>query len=290
MTKLQKLLKKIKSPKNYIIKIDNNDSYSGKKILELIITATEIFCKKNVYLEIGVFRGNTLINNAINNKNSICYGIDNFSLFNETRQNEKIVKNKIKVNNLKNVKLVNDDFENAVKKIKQKIGVLFIDGPHDYRSQLIALLKYEKLLAKDCIIIIDDANYFHVRKATQDFLETNSNYYLLMEKYTGKHIANSKNKKKFQNGYWNGINVISKYKTSNSITFQKNSDYLMKMFLISHEIFRHKFIFNALEILDLCFFFKKKKINHKFFIEEIKKIKLPKKISKQLKFRSQNTF
>ena len=176
MIKVKKLLKTINRKNPFDIKLDKNDSYSGKKILELILNSTKIFCKKNAYLEIGVFRGNTLINNAINNRKTICYGVDNFSLFNEAKQNEKIVKKKIRDDNLTNVRLINCDFEKAIKKIKHKIGVLFIDGPHDYRSQLIALLKYEKLLAQECVVIIDDANYFHVRKATEDFLTIKPNF------------------------------------------------------------------------------------------------------------------
>jgi hypothetical protein len=78
------------------------------------------------------------------------------------------------------VKILKIDFEKAFEyllKKKIKIGVLYIDGPHDYRSQLISLEKYKKLLSINSVIIVDDANYYHVRKATQDFLNNNSCWY-----------------------------------------------------------------------------------------------------------------
>ena len=50
-------------------------------------------------------------------------------------------------------------------------------------------------MSDNSIIIIDDCNYYHVRKATQDFLETHSDYSLVFQKYTNKHVANEKKDK-----------------------------------------------------------------------------------------------
>jgi len=288
--KYRYFLEQIQKKNNYINIIDENNSFNGNKIKNIIITATNIFCKKNIYLEIGVFRGNTLINNAINNKKSYCYGVDNFSLFNQNKKNELYVKEKIIENKLTNIKIINNDFECAVKLIKKKIGVLFIDGAHDYRSQLISLLRYKKKLANNCIIIIDDSNYFHVRKANQDFMDINNDFSLIFQKYTDRHIANSNNKRKYINGYWNGINIIGRCRSKNKIKFQKNSNFLMKAFPLSHEIFRHYYFFNTIEILDLVYYYLRKKISKKLFLKNLKNIKIPSKIKNQIKFRSQNIF
>ena len=288
--KYRYFLEQIQKKNKYINIIDENNSFNGNKIKNIIITATNIFCKKNIYLEIGVFRGNTLINNAINNKKSYCYGVDNFSLFNQNKKNELYVKEKIIENKLTNIKIINNDFEYAVKLIKKKIGVLFIDGAHDYRSQLISLLRYKKKLANNCIIIIDDSNYFHVRKANQDFMDINNDFSLIFQKYTDRHIANSNNKRKYINGYWNGINIIGRCRSKNKIKFQKNSNFLMKAFPLSHEIFRHYYFFNTIEILDLVYYYLRKKISKKLFLKNLKNIKIPSKIKNQIKFRSQNIF
>ena len=41
----------------------------------------------------------------------------------------------------------------------RKISIYFIDGAHDYRSQLIALLHAQKYLHENALIVVDDANY-----------------------------------------------------------------------------------------------------------------------------------
>ena len=83
----------------------NNDiltGYSGKKL----ITALQLFTKQlvntnNIYLEIGVFQGLTLLSNAFYNKDVDCMGIDNFSLFNEDGNNKKTVEERINKLNIK---------------------------------------------------------------------------------------------------------------------------------------------------------------------------------------------
>ena len=274
---------------------EKDNSFNGKKNLNIIINATKKFCTKNkIYVEIGVFRGFTLFNNALNNKNIQCIGVDNFSLFDEDKKNLKKINKTILRYKIKNIKIIKKDFEEAQKIIKKKIGVLLIDGPHDYRSQLIALMKYDNLMSDNSIIIIDDSNYYHVRKATQDFLETHNNYSLVFQKYTKKHIANEKKNKNFYlDGYWNGINVLyksSKNKFKKKLIMPKNEILFKELFFKSHDMFRHYYSLNGPEILDLIYYYKKKKMSKEKFLQKVNKIKIPYKLKKQIKYRSQNIF
>ena len=190
--------------------------FSGKKLFNTIVGLTKNLEYNAIYLEIGVYRGKTLLTNAVSNPHVRCVGIDNFSLFNESKTNKEIVEKKIKELNLKNVQLLDMDYEFALDNLNkflkkdEKVGVFFIDGPHDYRSQLVPLLKIEKYLTNKSLIIIDDANYAHVRQATKDFLSINNSFKLLCEAYTETHVANLEEIKK-QNvldGWWNGVNII----------------------------------------------------------------------------------
>ena len=194
----------------------NINGLSGRKLCNALCGLTKNMGKENIYLEIGVYKGLTLLTNALSNPEVKCIGIDNFSLFNENHSNKEIVLNKIKELKLKNVELIDLDFEEALDNLNKyldpnkKIGVFFIDGPHDYRSQLISLMKIKNYLAEDCVIIVDDANYVHVRQATKDFLSTESEFKLLCDAYTNAHVANlsEENKKEVINGWWNGVNII----------------------------------------------------------------------------------
>ena len=88
------------------IKFENQilTGYSGKKLCTALQLFTkELVNKNNIYLEIGVFHGLTLLSNASYNKKSTCVGIDNFSLFNKDGNNKKIVEDRINKLNIKNV-------------------------------------------------------------------------------------------------------------------------------------------------------------------------------------------
>ena len=108
MNIVNKYLKLIKKNNKFKYFYEKNNSYSGKKVLNCIIQGTKLFCNKNrSYLEIGVFKGHTIINNAINNTKIKCFGVDNFSLFNTKNKNYSHIKNNLKIFNIKNVKIIN---------------------------------------------------------------------------------------------------------------------------------------------------------------------------------------
>jgi len=255
------------------------DGFSGKKLFNTIVGLTQNLKGNNIYLEIGVYRGKTLLTNAASNPHVRCVGIDNFSLFNESKTNKEIVEKKIKELNLKNVELLDMDYEFALDNLNkflkkdEKVGVFFIDGPHDYRSQLIPLLKIEKYLTSKSIIIIDDANYAHVRQATKDFLSINNSFKLLCEAYTESHVANLEEVKK-QNvldGWWNGVNIIIKDEKN---YLEKNLPQINKenrdFHFLTHDFMRSRYIEINHELMSLITKLKNEPFNDRDIIEKIK--------------------
>ena len=92
---------------------------SSKYVVNKIIELTKKSCnKKNLYVEIGTFKGYTSICNAFyNKKKTNFYTIDNFK-FNKRNLNIFIKnKKKFKINNLN---LINSDFEKAYEILKKK--------------------------------------------------------------------------------------------------------------------------------------------------------------------------
>jgi hypothetical protein len=55
-------------------------------------------------------------------------------------------------------------------------------------------------------------------------------------------------------------------------------------------MFRHYYSLNGPEILDLIYYYKKKKMSKEKFLQKVNKIKIPHKLKKQIKYRSQNIF
>lgn len=260
------LLHKIKnillSTNNNNFKVNNLnlDGFSGNKLLFTLHSLTSLICQSDiVYLEIGVFKGLTLLSNSFSNKNTKCYGIDNFSLFDDNLQNMSFVLNKKNELFLNNCFIINSDYEKALLNLNSyipntNIGVFFIDGAHDYRTQLVSLLHIKPYLNDDSIIIIDDANYPHVRQATNDFLRSHTEFALLFEAYTKSHPFNMSNNDFInlaKDGWWNGINIIIKDPSNHFIrSFTQESN--KELYFISHDIFRNKYSNISYEIIKLA--------------------------------------
>jgi hypothetical protein len=114
-----------------------------------------------------------------------------------------------------NAQVINLDYEDALENLSKyignkKVGLYFVDGPHDYRSQLMCLLLIKPYLAPNAVIVVDDSNYRHVRQANRDFLIAHPEFKLLFETYTKAHPLNlsGTERKQAEEGWWNGVNVL----------------------------------------------------------------------------------
>lgn len=167
------------------------------------------------YLEIGVFQGLSLLSVASVLEQDVAYGVDNFAQFDPDKRNQSIIKERADQNNITNFNLINSDYEDVLENLGthlegRKIGTYFVDGPHDYRSQLICLQLAKRHLSDYAVILIDDSNYRHVRLANRDFLVANPEFKLLFEAYTESHPANmdTRAEENARQGWWDGINIL----------------------------------------------------------------------------------
>jgi len=214
----KELLECIRKAENAPSEIDNSvlSGFSGTKIISLLKNLAEIIVNnEKPYLEVGIYRGLTLLSVAGSVHEHEVYGIDNFAFFDKDGRNLDIIKERMNILNIRNARIINEDFENALENLEKfipdkKPGLYFIDGPHDYRSQLMSLLLIKQRLSDDAVILVDDSNYRHVRQANRDFLMTNREFKLIFQAYTKAHPDNLKadERKDAETGWWNGINVI----------------------------------------------------------------------------------
>lgn len=245
----------IASTKNDVL-----DGFSGESVVGCLQRFTRYFSGRDdvCYLEIGIFQGLTLLSTSLANPDIACFGVDNFFLFNDGQENHKIVLDRQNRLGVKNAHILNMDFEEALDNLDshlggKKIGVLFVDGAHDYRSQLVALLKARHHLADDCVIIVDDANYAHVRQSTADFLAAQPDYALLFEAYTPAHPANMTPEVKTASlrGWWNGINIMVRdpeHRLGRALPAAGSRE----KYFDSHDVFRHEFADLAIDALRYC--------------------------------------
>lgn len=191
--------------------------FSGTKLVGALQNLAKSFESDPTacYVEVGVFQGLTLLSVATAAPSLPCYGIDNFAFFDPESQNLGIVEHRRRRLGATNAHLINMDYEDALEELEQhldgrSIGVYFIDGPHDYRSQLMCLQLALPYLHPNCAIVIDDSNYRHVRQANRDFLVTHPEFRLLFEAYTRCHPGNMdpSEEASARAGWWNGVNII----------------------------------------------------------------------------------
>lgn len=190
--------------------------YSGHKIVAALSACLQSFHgdPDTCYLEVGVFQGLTLLSTAQKHPGVRCFGIDDFSL-DPQGQNRSIIASRAAELSVSNYQLLDADYEDALMALAshlggRKLGVYFVDGPHDYRSQLMCLLLALPHLHERAVIVIDDANYRHVRQASADFLSTFKDWKLLCQAYTRCHPANmaAAEERAARRGWWNGVHVL----------------------------------------------------------------------------------
>jgi hypothetical protein len=185
-------------------------------------------------------------------------GIDNFSQFDADGTNRAEAMRVLERNGLRNARIIDADFEDAIDELlatemRSRVGLFFIDAAHDYRSQFVALLKARDLVAPSGVIVVDDANYAHVRQSTKDFLDHFPEYALVFEAYTRAAPMNLPEAERAaaRDGWGNGVHVIhhdpdGRFERLVPGTLDKS------MFEASHEVMRHGLGPIAAEVLARC--------------------------------------
>lgn len=206
-------------PKNRRMKVLKDkkiDGMSSENIRYLINEVVKRSVKNGTYLEVGTYRGCSLLSACLFNRSTRCIGIDDFSEFDGTKviknglcidkkDNKKILKKNLqKFRNPKNIEFYEEDYEKAIKKIfskepKLKIDCYFYDGEHSYENQLNGLQIVLPHLKKKCIIFIDDVNFKEVEKATQDFMKMYPEF---------KSAFKIKTYGNYSDDWWNGFQIL----------------------------------------------------------------------------------
>jgi len=199
-----------------LIDVPNLDGFSGDCLIGCLQRLASLNRDSDrCYVEVGVFRGLTLISVGCANRTTAAFGIDNFSQVDSEKRNRHVVDSHIAAHGLQNVTLIDADFEDALSRLDEylggrRVGTYFVDGPHDYRSQLMCLELIRPHLSQSAAIVVDDSNYLHVRQANRDFLTIHREFKLMYEAYTSAHPCNMNQREltEARQGWWDGVNII----------------------------------------------------------------------------------
>ncbi|MBA3540230.1 MAG: class I SAM-dependent methyltransferase, partial [Deltaproteobacteria bacterium] len=186
--------------------------FSGDKLLGALQRLAALLPETSSYVEVGVFDGLTLLSVAGACPALACFGIDDGSFaggdFSSVDQIQQARGNS-------NARVIVDDYERVFEQFRARIGerpigLYFVDGPHDYRSQRMCLDLAVPYLATDAVIVVDDSNYEHVRQANRDFLVSRPEFRLVFDAYTDCHPHNMTEAQivAARAGWWDGVNIM----------------------------------------------------------------------------------
>ena len=165
--------------KKILLNIESMSTYAIGHIINQICKNLK---KDELYVNIGVWKGFTLISGMIN---TICnvHGVDNFSEFGGPKDIFLDTFNKIKINDRH--KFYELDYKVYFKNFEKKnssINFYFYDGEHSYKNQYDNLEISNNFFVKDTIVLVDDINFEEVEQGTEDFIRKNSSKFRLIKK------------------------------------------------------------------------------------------------------------
>ena len=183
------------------------------------------------YLEVGIFKGYTILNTAVRTRTPHI-AVDDFSQFDKDGQNKAIfLKGAEGLDHISLFDMHYEDYFASLDNNKRDVGVYFFDATHDYRSQFMGIALATKTLLPGAIVLVDDANYHHVRYACYDLLKVYPSLKLLGEMYTPCHPMQMTSDQKHDalRGWWNGC-IVMQYDPdgllpSTCLTPQTSNDY-----------------------------------------------------------------
>lgn len=186
--------------KKILLNIESMSTYAIGHIINQICKNLK---KDELYVNIGVWKGFTLIAGMINTNCNV-QGVDNFSEFGGPKDIFLDNFNKFKITDKHkfyefDYKVFFMNFE----KTNSKINFYFYDGEHSYKNQYDNLEIANNFFVKDSIVLVDDINFEEVEQGTEDFIRKNSSKFRLIKKIKTKNNH-------CHPTYWNGIMIFQK--------------------------------------------------------------------------------
>lgn len=177
------------------------DGMNTENVRYLINEIVRVYAPLGTYLEVGSFRGASLLSAAIFNNSTLCIGVENFSGFNKDGANEEVLNRNLIKFGLDNVRLEKMDFRRGFAGIGKRLDVYFYDGHHDYEDQIMGLEMSLPFLKEECVIIVDDTNWPQPDAANKKFLDRNRDF---------RSLLSIKTTTETDLGWWNGIEVMGR--------------------------------------------------------------------------------
>ncbi len=147
------------------------DGLARPNNLALLNLAASLLEPGETYVEVGTFRGTSLIGALLGNEDKLVVAIDDFSLQEGSRA--QLDENLLRAGLDGLATIVEGDvFELIPAGVlgDRRVGVWYYDAAHDYESQVQGLRIIEPYLVPGSLLIVDDSDWERVARAIDDYL------------------------------------------------------------------------------------------------------------------------
>lgn len=155
-----------------------------------------------VFVNVGVWNGFTFFSGMINNPRKTCIGVDNFSESGGPREAFTERFNGYKSDRHRFYDMDYLEYFSTIH--KEPIGFYIYDGNHSYENQMRGLEVAEPFFAENCVILVDDTNWWEARQGTLDFISRSS--------YRYRILLDQKTRSNRHPTFWNGVLVLQRVK------------------------------------------------------------------------------
>lgn len=166
--------------------VENVAGYTAKNELAVLNLAASMLPAGEAYLEVGTFKGRSMVGAVRDNSDTIFYAMENFLEFGMSGQEARaeLMENLRTYGAHADVRLLEGDNFRLMAEpniVDQPIGVYFYDGEHTLLAHYLALAAVEPLLADEALILVDDATWPVVQRAHAKYLAKNPEWKLVAE-------------------------------------------------------------------------------------------------------------
>src|SRR6266508_2893505 len=185
--------------------VDDVPGMATESKLALLNLAAAHLGEGEAYLEVGSFKGLSLIGAMLDNPGRRFYAVESFLEFNLDGRalREELLGNLRRWVDLDQLELLEGDCFELLRRpgvLREPVGVYFYDGAHGRLPHYLALALAEPWLAGRALVVVDDASWPMVARATDRYLRAHPGYRLLFD------LAAEREE---DPRWWNGLRVYA---------------------------------------------------------------------------------
>jgi predicted O-methyltransferase YrrM len=159
--------------------VETVDGMSTEHTLTLLNLAAALLPAGESYLEVGSYRGRSVVGAALGNPGRAFTAIENFREFGlDPAESERLLRTALRDWDVADQVLLlrGDAFRLIRHGLPEPVGVYFYDGAHSRLAQHLGLGLAEPVLADEALVIVDDATWPQVERSTARYVTRHAGY------------------------------------------------------------------------------------------------------------------